>query len=56
LTPTPNQKHDPRRPALTWLRKGGYVSRAPQKQQELFGELPTIEESVGRSCQDKGLV
>ena len=41
---------------LAWLRKGGYVSRAPQKQQELFGELPTIEECVGRYCQDKELV
>jgi hypothetical protein len=35
---------------LTWLRKGGYVSRAPQKQKELFGELPTIEETVARAA------
>jgi uncharacterized protein YbjT (DUF2867 family) len=41
---------------LAWLRKGGYVSRDTQKQKELFGELPTIEESVARYCRDKGLV
>jgi len=41
---------------LTWLRKGGYVSRDTQKQKTLFGELPTIEETVARYCRDKGLV
>lgn len=40
---------------LKWLRKGGYVSREPLKQKDLFGELPTIEESVARYCRDKGL-
>jgi hypothetical protein len=38
------------------LRKGGYVSRDTQKQKTLFGELPTIEETVARYCQDKRLV
>jgi uncharacterized protein YbjT (DUF2867 family) len=41
---------------LAWLRKGGYVSRDPQKQKVLFGELPTVEETVARYCRDKGLV
>jgi hypothetical protein len=43
-------------PVLAWLRKGGYVSHERQKQEELFGELPTIEDSVARYCRDKGLV
>ena len=38
-----------------WLRKGGYVSRDPQKQKDLFGELPTIEEAVTRYCRDKSI-
>ena len=41
--------------ALAWLRKGGYVSHGRQKQKDLFGELPTIEDSVARYCRDKGL-
>jgi uncharacterized protein YbjT (DUF2867 family) len=41
---------------LSWIRKGGYVSRDTQKQKDLFGEPPTIEEAVTRYCQDKGLV
>ena len=41
---------------LEWLRKGGYVSRDPEKQKALFGELPTIEETVARYCRDKGLI
>jgi uncharacterized protein YbjT (DUF2867 family) len=40
---------------LAWLRKGGYVSHDTQKQKDLFGELPTIEDSVARYCRDKGL-
>ena len=42
--------------ALAWIRKGVYVSHDRQKQKDLFGELPTIEDSVARYCQDKGLV
>jgi uncharacterized protein YbjT (DUF2867 family) len=42
--------------ALAWLRKGGYVSHESHKQKDLFGELPTIEDSVARYCRDKGLV
>jgi uncharacterized protein YbjT (DUF2867 family) len=41
---------------LAWLRKGGYVSHERQKQKDLFGELPTIEDSVARYCRGKGLV
>ncbi|MGY2737111.1 SDR family oxidoreductase [Sphingomonas sp. UYP23] len=38
---------------LRWLRKGGYVSRDPQRQKQLFGDLPSIKEIVSRYCQDK---
>lgn len=41
---------------MAWLRKGGYVSDDPGKQQRLFGELPTIDEAVARYSRDKGLV
>jgi hypothetical protein len=41
---------------LKWIRKGGYVSRDTQKQKDLFGEPPTIEDAVFRYCRDKGLV
>jgi uncharacterized protein YbjT (DUF2867 family) len=41
---------------LAWIRKGGYVSHEQQKQKDLFGELPTIEDSVARYCRDKGLI
>lgn len=40
---------------LKWLRNGNYVSHDPQKQKRLFGDLPTIEETVARYCADKGL-
>ena len=39
-----------------WLRGGGYVSRDPQRQRSLFGELPTVQEAVARYCRDKNLV
>jgi uncharacterized protein YbjT (DUF2867 family) len=41
---------------LAWIRKGGYVSHENQKQKDLFGELPTIDDSVARYCRDKGLI
>jgi hypothetical protein len=41
---------------LAWLRKGLYVSHEPEKQKELFGDLPTVEETVAWYCRDKGLV
>jgi uncharacterized protein YbjT (DUF2867 family) len=41
---------------LKWLRKGGYVSQDPQKQKTLFGDLPTVEETVARYVRDKALI
>jgi uncharacterized protein YbjT (DUF2867 family) len=41
---------------LSWIRKGGYVSREGLKQKQLFGEMPTVEDSVARYCRDKGLL
>jgi uncharacterized protein YbjT (DUF2867 family) len=41
---------------LTWIRKGGYISHEGQKQKDLFGELPTIKDSVTRYCRDRGLI
>jgi uncharacterized protein YbjT (DUF2867 family) len=43
-------------PVAAWIRKGNYVSHETQKQKDLFGEPPTIEEAVARYCQDKGLI
>lgn len=40
---------------MKWLRTGDYVSRDPQKQKRLFGELPSVEETVTRYCRDKRL-
>jgi uncharacterized protein YbjT (DUF2867 family) len=37
---------------ITWIDKGIYISKKPQKQKELFGELPTVEESVTQYCRD----
>jgi len=41
---------------LAWIRRGGYVSHDRQKQTDLFGERPTIQDSVARYCRDKGLL
>ncbi len=40
---------------MRWLRKGGYVNREPQQQMALFGEVPTVEETVARYARDKNL-
>lgn len=40
---------------MRWLREGGYVSRDPQGQKRLFGELPSVLETVARYSRDKGL-
>ncbi|CAN5193245.1 hypothetical protein BH09PSE2_BH09PSE2_19560 [soil metagenome] len=40
---------------MRWLRQGGYVSRDPFRQNALFGELPSVEETVARYARDKGL-
>ena len=41
---------------LSWIRKGGYISHDRQTQKQLFGEPPTIEDSVTRYCRDRGLL
>ena len=41
---------------MRWLRQGGYVSREPLRQKTLFGELPSIYETVVRYTRDKELV
>jgi len=40
---------------IKWIDTGVYISRNPQQQKELFGELPTVEESVRHYCRDRGL-
>jgi isocitrate dehydrogenase len=40
---------------IKWIDSGVYVSKNPQRQKELFGELPTVEESVRQYCRDRGL-
>jgi hypothetical protein len=40
---------------IKWIDTGVYVSKNPQRQKELFGELPTVEESVRQYCRDRGL-
>ena len=41
---------------IRWINTGIYISKNPQRQKELFGELPTVEESVAQYCRDKGLI
>jgi uncharacterized protein YbjT (DUF2867 family) len=41
---------------LKWVELGDYVSKTPQRQKELFGDLPAIEEGVRRYCRDRNLV
>ena len=41
---------------IKWINTGEYVSRNTEKQKQLFGDLPTIEEAVRRFCKDKGLI
>jgi uncharacterized protein YbjT (DUF2867 family) len=40
---------------MKWVGTGVYVSRNPQVQKELFGDLPTVQEAVRRYCKDRGL-
>ena len=39
---------------LAWIRKGGYVSRDTQKQKDLFGEPPTMEDAVALTVAFEG--
>ena len=41
---------------IKWLDTGIYISKNTEKQKELFGELPTVEESVRHYCSDRGLI
>jgi uncharacterized protein YbjT (DUF2867 family) len=41
---------------IKWIDTGVYISKNPQRQKELFGELPTVEESVAQYCRDNGLI
>ena len=41
---------------VNWIKTGAYVSRNTQRQKELFGDLPTIEEAVTRYCKDRNLI
>jgi uncharacterized protein YbjT (DUF2867 family) len=41
---------------IRWIDTGVYISKNPQRQKELFGELPTVEKSVAQYCRDKGLI
>jgi hypothetical protein len=40
---------------LKWVRKGGYISRDPRKQIDLFGVPPTMDEAVARYCEETGV-
>ncbi|WPV01961.1 SDR family NAD(P)-dependent oxidoreductase [Mucilaginibacter sp. cycad4] len=41
---------------IRWIDTGVYISKNQQRQKELFGELPTVEESVAQYCRDNGLI
>jgi hypothetical protein len=41
---------------IKWIDTGVYISKNPQRQKELFGELPTVEESVRQYCRDRALI
>jgi uncharacterized protein YbjT (DUF2867 family) len=41
---------------IKWIDTGVYISKNPQRQKELFGDLPTVEESVRQYCRDHGLI
>jgi uncharacterized protein YbjT (DUF2867 family) len=41
---------------IKWIKTGIYKSKNTAKQKELFSDLPTVEEAVGRYCRDKKLI
>ena len=41
---------------VDWVKSGAYVSKNTQRQKDLFGDLPTIEEAVARYCKDRNLI
>jgi uncharacterized protein YbjT (DUF2867 family) len=44
------------REMMKWIKKGNYTSKNTQRQKELLGDLPSIEEAVRRYCKDHTLV
>lgn len=41
---------------IKWVEKGDYVSKNVQRQKNLFGDLPTVEEAVRQYCKDRNLI
>lgn len=41
---------------IKWVNTGVYVSKNTQRQKQLFGDLPTIEEAVSRYAKDNKLL
>ena len=41
---------------VSWVKTGAYISKNTQRQKELFGDLPTIEEAIARYCRDRNLI
>ncbi|WP_316736727.1 NAD(P)H-binding protein [Pedobacter aquatilis] len=41
---------------IGWIETGIYISKDPIRQKTLFGELPSVEESVKAYCTDRGLI
>jgi hypothetical protein len=41
---------------IKWVNTGVYVSKNTQRQKQLFGDLPTIEEAVSRYARDNKLI
>jgi uncharacterized protein YbjT (DUF2867 family) len=41
---------------IKWVNKGEYISKNTQRQKQLFGDLPTIEEAVRRYAKDNKLI
>ncbi len=41
---------------IKWMKTGNYKSKNTQNQQELFSDLPTVEEAVRRYCLEKKLI
>ena len=41
---------------IRWIKTGIYKSKNTQRQNELFSDLPTVEEAVRRYCKDRKLI
>ncbi|MCC8409095.1 NAD(P)H-binding protein [Mucilaginibacter sp. UR6-1] len=41
---------------IRWIDTGVYISKNTQRQKELFGALPGVEESVAQYCRNNGLI